>query len=140
LEGGRDLVTDEMPVLFHNDFQSQNLIVQGNPQEGLTLAGVIDFDNWRIGPEVQDFVKMYYWTIRGRDSFAKAFLEGYSEIKQIPETFEDLLQIYELLWLVLVHNFEIDKIKKVEQNAMVDARFPAVDEYLVAIQALLGKS
>jgi len=139
LREGKELVTQETPVLFHNDYQAQNLIVQGDPREGLQLVGLIDFDNWRIGPAVQDFVKMFYWTIRGRAPLVDLFLQGYSATQNLPDNFRNLLQIYQLLWFCLVFNFETDKIKKAELNAAVDSRFPAAEEYLSAIRSLLAE-
>ena len=85
---------EKNPVIFHNDFQSQNIIVketdeskQNSKQHGsdgdLTIdgkdyeiSGLIDFDNWRIGPPAQDFIKMEYWTIGERTKWKEAFYTG----------------------------------------------------------------
>ncbi len=138
LANGKLLMSKEVPVLFHNDFQAQNLIIQGFTKKDCHLAGVIDFDNWRIGPPTQDFVKMKYWTIRGRTFLEDAFLQGYSKENPLPDNFLALLDIYQLLWFILVFCFEMDKIKKSEQNLAVDSRFPAAQEYLSAIQTLVA--
>ncbi len=138
LRKGKLLIVKEVPVLFHNDFQAQNLIVQGNLKTELKLCGVIDFDNWRIGPAAQDFVKMKYWTIRDRPYLQDSFFRGYSKETALPDNYEQLIKIYQLLWFILVFCFEMDKIKKSEQNLAVDSRFPAAQEYLSAIQTLVA--
>ncbi len=138
LADGKLLMSNEVPVLFHNDFQAQNLIIQGSLKKGFLLAGIIDFDNWRIGPATQDFVKMQYWTTRDNRFLQDAFLQGYSKESSLPDNFVSLLSIYKLLWFILVFCFEMDKVKKSEQNLAVDSRFPAAQEYLGAIQSLVA--
>ncbi len=138
LADGKSLMSKEVPVLFHNDFQAQNLIIQGSSKKEFHLAGVIDFDNWRIGPATQDFVKMQYWTTRDKGFLQDAFIQGYSKESSLPNNFLSLLSVYKLLWFILVFCFEMDKIKKYEQNLAVDSRFPAAQEYLSAIQTLVA--
>ncbi len=135
---GKSLIVKEVPVLFHNDFQAQNLIIQGNSIKDFILAGIIDFDNWRIGPAAQDFVKMTYWTIRDRLYLRDSFLRGYTKETSLPDNFDQLVEIYKLLWFILVFCFEMDKKKKSELNMAVDSRFPAAQEYLDAIQTLVA--
>jgi aminoglycoside phosphotransferase (APT) family kinase protein len=138
------LVEDETEaVLFHNDYQSQNLLFLDNNEKSwndlakYTLSGVIDFDNWRIGPRAQDFVKMEYWTIKGNQLWLEAFYRGYNSIHPITKDFKLQIKIYKLLWFMLVYAFEMDKVKKQEINTTVDARFPAAEKYITEIENLL---
>ncbi|MHA1338700.1 MAG: aminoglycoside phosphotransferase family protein [Promethearchaeota archaeon] len=133
------LIEDEViPVLFHNDYQSQNIIVEESNTK-FTIKGLIDFDNWRIGPPAQDLVKMQYWTIENYDFLNDEFLKGYLSIqpKYTRENLQTRINIYKMLWFILVYNFEMDKILKNEQNADVDARFPSAMKYLDEIKKIL---
>lgn len=141
----KDLVGEETePVLFHNDYQSQNVLFEVDPDRSwdaehkLTLTGVIDFDNWRIGPRAQDFVKIEYWTIQDNSAWLDAFYRGYHAIHPITKDLKAQIQIYKLLWFMLVYAFEMDKVKKQEVNATVDARFPAAEKYLPEIQKIIA--
>lgn len=134
---------DEDPVLIHNDFQGQNLIVKEEENTGaLSLNGLIDFDNWRVGVRAQDFVKIEFWTLRplNEPQLRQAFYQGYQNEcgVLIDETFEKKIEIYSLLWFLKVYNFEIDKMKKEEQNKMVDERFPPVERYKNEIKKILN--
>jgi aminoglycoside phosphotransferase (APT) family kinase protein len=138
------LVADETEaVLFHNDYQSQNLIFINNENQPysssnkFTLSGIIDFDNWRVGPRAQDFVKMEYWTIQGNRTWEDSFYEGYARHFPIRTDFKIKIQIYKMLWFMLVYAFEMDKISKNEQNRSVDSRFPAAEKYIGEIRNLL---
>ena len=137
----KPLVADEKePVLFHNDFQSQNILVREYEQE-FELKGVIDFDNWRIGPPAQDFVKIQYWTIQGDETLNNALFDGYCSLRSTvnPKEMQQKIDIYKMLWFVLVYNFEMDKVMKNELNDDVDQRFPAADKYLAEMKKILNK-
>ena len=126
-------------VLFHNDFQAQNLIVQEYTMD-FGLQGIIDFDNWRIGPPAQDLVKIQYWTIKGNKTLNDAFFKGYMKIhKDIDKKeFQTKINIYKMLWFILVYNFEMDKVSKNELNTTVDSRFPAAEIYITEIMKVLN--
>ena len=134
---------DNNAVLFHNDYQSQNLLLQedGNKPyssaDKFNINGVIDFDNWRIGPRAQDFVKMEYWTIQGNAQWLQAFYDGYSRRYPVTQDMKDGIALYKLLWFLVVFDFEMDKIRKNEQNLNVDKRFPAAEKYLPAIRDIV---
>jgi len=53
------------------------------------------------------------------------------------ENFQKQINIYKILWFVIVYNFEMDKISKNEQKSNVDSRFPAAERYLNDIKNLL---
>lgn len=128
------------PVLFHNDFQAQNLIIGKNKNGRMKLECLIDFDNWRIGTRAQDFVKMEYWTIKGSKKLRDAFYSGYKEISGIDpsaDEFQTKIKTYKMLWFMVVFNFECDKVRKQELNSRVDMRFPAAEKYLADIESLL---
>src|SRR5271157_114315 len=126
---------DEVPVLYHNDFQPQNFIML--PEEG-HLDGFIDFDNWQISIEEDDLVKMQYWGTRGLDPrFEKSFLSGYKKIQNLPGDFQARIDLLKMCWFILVIAFEMDKILKNELNVTVDSRFPAVQEYINEIKKIL---
>ncbi|MBD3353768.1 MAG: phosphotransferase, partial [Candidatus Lokiarchaeota archaeon] len=136
------LVADEnTPVLFHNDFQSQNILVE-EKQDEFVITGLIDFDNWRIGPPAQDFVKIQYWTIQDLEHLNDAFFRGYRSIhKDVSQSdLQERINIYKMLWFILVYNFEMDKVLKNERNVEVDRRFPAADKYLAEIEKVLKKT
>ncbi len=129
---------DEMPVLFHNDYQPQNIIV--DPEAG-TVKGYIDFDNWQIGAREQDFIKIQHWgTKELNPKFFRAFERGYKMHQHVDDNFQARVDLYTMAWFVLVFNFEMDKIGKNEQNLAVDRRFPAADKYINEISELLRRS
>lgn len=132
---------EDNPVLFHNDFQAQNIIIESS-EDKFNLKGLIDFDNWRIGPPAQDLVKMQYWTIKDVSELNDAFFNGYLKIQKIysREQLQQQIDIYKMLWFILVFNFEMDKILKNEKNISVDARFPAAEKYLAEIESILNQN
>jgi Ser/Thr protein kinase RdoA (MazF antagonist) len=139
-EFGPSVEQDEEAVLFHNDFQAQNLLFRFHDNlpwsdtKKLEFTGVIDFDNWRIGPRAQDFVKMEYWTIQDHQPWLDAFYRGYHSRFPVTKELKARIVIYKILWFMLVYAFEMDKIRKAEQNITVDSRFPAADKYLQDIE------
>lgn len=132
---------EQNPVLFHNDFQAQNIIIESF-EDRFVLKGLIDFDNWRIGPPAQDLVKMQYWTIKDVSELNNAFFNGYLKIQKSysREELQQQIDIYKMLWFILVFNFEMDKILKNEKNISVDARFPAAEKYLAEIESILNQN
>ena len=131
-----DLLTDdEVPVLYHNDFQPQNFIML--PDEG-HVNGFIDFDNWQISIKEDDLVKMQYWGLRGLDArFEESFMKGYEKIQHLPADFQARVELLKMCWFLLVIDFEMDKIMKNELNETVDNRFPAVQVYIDEIKKIL---
>ena len=128
---------DEIPVLFHNDFQPQNFIIDETTGD---INGYIDFDNWQIGPREQDFIKIQYWMLESMEpSFEKAFMKGYSRYHSLEPDFQSKVDLYKMAWFVLVFNFEMDKMLKNEQNVTVDNRFPSADKYIQEIKTILEK-
>ena len=135
------LIEEEFePVLFHNDFQAQNFIVKEEPT--LQFNGLIDFDNWQIGVRPQDFVKIEYWTLKplNEPALNEAFYKGYTKQCQQPidSDFKKRIEIYSLLWFLKVYNFEIEKVKRGEQNLLVDQRFPTATTYVEEIKKILS--
>ncbi|MHA1148142.1 MAG: dihydrodipicolinate synthase family protein [Promethearchaeota archaeon] len=135
------LLEENEPVLFHNDYQGQNIIVR---EEGasIKISGLIDFDNWQIGPRAADFVKMEYWTIGplNEPSLKEAFYKGYiKEYKAvIDKEFINKIEIYKVLWLLTVFNFEKDKERKMELKNSIGIRFPLTEQYLIDLKKILG--
>ncbi|MFX0103584.1 MAG: phosphotransferase family protein [Candidatus Hodarchaeota archaeon] len=126
---------DVEPVLFHNDYQPQNIIV--DDARGY-INGFIDHDNWQIGAKEQDFVKIQYWGMKGLDPrLFNCFLEGYKSIQKIDKDFQKRVNLYKMAWFILVFNFEMDKIMKNEGNVTVDKRFPSAEKYITDIKQIL---
>jgi len=128
------------PVLFHNDFQAQNIIVREEPT--LQFRGLIDFDNWQIGVRPQDFVKIEYWTLKplNEPALNESFYNGYKNLYERPidSDFKKRIEIYSLLWFIKVYNFEIEKIKRGEKNILEDQRFPTATTYVEEIMRILN--
>jgi aminoglycoside phosphotransferase (APT) family kinase protein len=125
----------DTPVLFHNDFQPQNFIID---EQAGKVTGYIDFDNWQVGVKEQEFVKMQYWGLRELDpAFEKAFLAGYTRHHKVDKDFLARVNVYKANWLLLVTVFEMTKIAKNEQNAAVDKRFPAIETYIGEIKRII---
>ncbi len=125
----------DTPILFHNDFQPQNFII--DEQSGKVM-GYIDFDNWQVGVKEQEFVKLQYWGLRELDpAFEKAFLDVYKKHHRVDKDFLARVDIYKANWLLLVTVFEMTKIAKNEQNAAVDKRFPAIETYIGEIKRII---
>ncbi len=130
-----DLIPEQdTPVLFHNDFQPQNFII--DEQTG-KITGYIDFDNWQVGVKEQEFVKMQYWGLRELDpAFEKAFLVGYKKYHTVDKDFLARVNVYKAQWFLLVYNFEMTKVAMNEQNITVDKRFPAAEKYIEEIKKI----
>ncbi|MBD3186811.1 phosphotransferase [Candidatus Bathyarchaeota archaeon] len=129
---------EETAVLFHNDYQPQNFIM--DPSTG-SINAVIDFDNWQIGPREQDFIKIQYWGLRDLDpAFSRKFLEGYGEFHDMGGDFQKKVDLYKMQWFILVFNIEMDKILKREKNATVDSRFPSAGQYIEEITKILDQT
>ncbi|MHA1680791.1 MAG: phosphotransferase family protein [Promethearchaeota archaeon] len=126
---------DEIAVLFHNDYQPQNFIIDDTTG---SINGIIDFDNWQIGTKEQDFIKIQYWGLRELDQhFERCFMKGYRKHQKIDADFQDKVNLYKMQWFILVFNFEMDKVAKSEQNITVDSRFPGADQYLGEINKII---
>ncbi|GAB4305106.1 MAG: hypothetical protein Kow0069_00410 [Promethearchaeota archaeon] len=130
---------DEVPVVFHNDWQHQNFVVQRERWGGRwRLAAVIDYDNWRVGTRAQEFVKLFYWSLGDDEELGRAFVDGYErEGHRVDAEFWRKVDACRLLWFMVVYNFEVDKVRKSEQNPDVDERFPAAKVYLEEIAKLV---
>lgn len=127
---------DETPVLFNNDFQPQNFMI--DPEKG-HVTGYIDFDNWQVGVKEQDFIKINYWGTRELDPrFEQAFVDGYRSVHDLEEDYQKTVNFYKMQWLILVFNFEMSKVSKNELNEAVDQRFPAAEKYIDEMRAILG--
>lgn len=106
-------ISEVIPCLLHNDFSGGNILVHDNK-----IQAVIDWDNTLIESPELDFVKMKYWTTKGKDgvltqepTLFKAFLEGYGQEAQKKVT-SKVFWLYEILWLLRVYNFEKSKEEK----------------------------
>ncbi len=143
-ENNLSLISDEdEAVFFHNDFQIQNILVKEkenlpyNSPDKFKINALIDFDNWRIGPRAQDFVKMEYWSIQGDQKYLNAFYDGYSSKHPISDEMVKKIKIYKVLWFVLVFAFEMDKVSKNELKKDVDQRFPSAEKYIKEIAKIV---
>ena len=70
----------------------------------------------------------------------EAFYKGYTKQCQQPidSDFKKRIEIYSLLWFLKVYNFEIEKVKRGEQNLLVDQRFPTATTYVEEIKKILS--
>jgi 4-hydroxy-tetrahydrodipicolinate synthase len=131
---------DFEPVLNHNDFQGQNIIINEG-KASIQCKGLIDFDNWRIGIRSQDFVKFEFWTLNPlkESALTEAFYQGYTKYygKQIDKDFKKKIELFSILWFLKVYNFEVNKNRKGEQLLFIDKRFPHKDEYLNEILKII---
>ncbi|MHA1369146.1 MAG: phosphotransferase family protein [Promethearchaeota archaeon] len=129
------LTDNETPVLFHNDYQSQNFII-----DELTghINAIIDFDNWEVGTKEQDFIKIQYWGLKNLDPRLESlFMNGYKKHQKIADDFQSKVDLYKVAWFILVFNFETDKILKNERNKEVDSRFPSAEKYIQEIKQII---
>ncbi len=92
------LENETEPVLIHNDFQWNNIIIKDDPIK-FQIRGIIDFDNWRIGVRAQDFVRMENITFKviNHKDIKLKFYEGYQKYYNIDENFYKKIDIYSLL-------------------------------------------
>ena len=106
---------ENQPVLLHNDFQSQNIIVK-EESGAIRINGLIDFDNWGIGVRAQDFIQIKYWDLKqlNEPNLIKAFYEGYSKYYNIDKEFKKKIEIYYLFWLLKLTNRETTSNRKSE--------------------------
>jgi len=133
---------EDEPILFHNDFHAQNLIIK-EETGSFQINGLINFENWQIGVRAQDFVKFDFWTLGplNEPELKESFFKGYVNIykDKIDKEFLKKTEIYKVLWLLKVYNFEMDKIKKGEKFEFVDIRFPSAKTYLNEIKRIIMK-
>jgi hypothetical protein len=80
---------------------------------------------------------MEYWSIGHQTEWLKAFHEGYGRHHAVTPEFRQAIAVYKCLWFILVFNFEMDKVRKQEQRAEVDRRFPAAEIYLPEIEKIV---
>ena len=96
---------ENQPVLLHNDFQTQNIIVK-EESGAIRINGLIDFDNWGIGVRAQDFIQIKYWDLKqlNEPNLIKAFYEGYSKYYNIDKEFKKKIEIYYHFWILKLTN------------------------------------
>ena len=129
------LIEDEIePVLLHNDFQANNIIIK-DEMGAIQINGIIDFDNWRVGPRAIDFVKFNYWLNQYLNKFElhDIFKKGYSNYNnyKFNNDFNKKIEIYTLLWLIKNYNIEINKKAKTEHDKT------SADVYLYEIKKIV---
>ncbi|MHA1294000.1 MAG: dihydrodipicolinate synthase family protein [Promethearchaeota archaeon] len=135
------LIEDEFePILFHNDYHAQNIIIKEN-LSGFRMNGLVNFDNWRIGVRAQDFVKMLHLTLKPLNEpiLKKSFYQGYSKQskKNINKDFEKKIEIYSLIWFLKAFNFEKGEISKFKQKTSVDMKILSLEDYINEMKKIL---
>lgn len=91
------------PCIVHYDYRPGNILVHDG-----TISGIIDWASARSGFAQEDFCVMEHWTWSQDDSTKKLFLEGYAQIRPVPD-YKDimpLLRLYKSLAYVrfIAHN------------------------------------
>ena len=128
------------PVLLHNDFQANNIIIRDD-MGSIQINGLIDFDNWRIGPRAIDFVKFNYWLNQSlnKSELSEKFNNGYSNYSnyKFNNDFNKKLEIYTLLWLIKNYNDEINKKVKINHEIAVSTQKTSSDLYLSEIKKIV---
>ncbi len=112
------LIEEEFePVLLHNDFQCQNIIVQDDFGV-IRINGLIDFDDFCIGVRARDFVQINYLTLQplNENSLTNAFYRGYKKYHSIDKDFMKRIEIYSLFWLLKLQNLETRLKKKSDRK------------------------
>ena len=135
------LIEEEIePVLLHNDYQSQNIIVKDEAGT-IRINGLIDFDDWRIGVRALDFVKINYWILKylKNPQLNNAFKQGYVNFNnyKIDNEFKKKIEIYSLLWFLKMYNVEFEKAKKLEQKEERELDLVSAELYLNEIKKIL---
>ena len=118
---------EDQPVLLHNDFTTQNIIVHEDPS-AIHINGLINFDKWGIGVRAQDFVKFQKWDIKTpyEQNLFKAFHDGYSKHYKIDKDFEKKIEIYSFFWLLKSANYEEYIKRKSEHKRAIKSFFQKV--------------
>lgn len=133
--------TEVEPVILHNDFQANNIIIK-DEMGSIQINGLIDFDNWRVGPRAIDFVKINYWlnNFLNKSELSEALNSGYSNYNnyKINSEFKKKIEIYTLFWLIKNYNIEINKKIKMEQEKAVKTQKTSADLYLYEIKKIVN--
>jgi len=125
-------------VLLYNDFCSQNVIVK--EEQGLIhLNGLVDFDDWWVGPRAQDFIKMEYLILKPLNipSFNNAFYDAYLKHNKIDNDFKKSIELHKLLWLLTEYNFESELKRKIHRPDPTNRVSTSLENYLFEIQAII---
>ena len=116
------LIEEDEAVLIHNDFQEKNIIVKEEPAI-LHINGLINFDKWRIGVRVQDFIKLEHYTLNPlkKLEFNQAFYQGYGSFyKEInSKDFKKKIEIYKLKWLLEDFNNNPSKVNLIDEMKII---------------------
>ncbi|MFX0187479.1 MAG: dihydrodipicolinate synthase family protein [Candidatus Hodarchaeota archaeon] len=129
------------PILLHNDYQGNNVIVK-DESKTIRINGLIDFDDWRIGVRALDFVKMDYWMLNYlkkpqlNDSFKQGYM-NYNNYK-IDNEFNKKVEIYSLFWFLKMYNMKFEKIKKIEKEKESELELISAETYLNEIKKILN--
>jgi Ser/Thr protein kinase RdoA (MazF antagonist) len=91
-EDNRHLMEVLTPSLIHNDVADWNEV-----SDGQHITGVVDWDECFSGDPVMDFAAYSLFYGEPRMTW---FKEGYQEIAELPESFEEKFQLYKLRYLV----------------------------------------
>ncbi|MFX1601132.1 MAG: dihydrodipicolinate synthase family protein [Promethearchaeota archaeon] len=133
------LIDDETEfVLIHNDFKSQNIIVKEDSGI-IKINGIVDFNNWCVGSQVQDFIKIDYWILKplNNPSFYSSFYDAYSKYYKIDNDFKKKIELYKLLWLLNEYNFESELIRKSDHMDLISTPSSSLENYLFEIKAII---
>lgn len=86
------LLEFESPVIVHNDFADWNLLTDGNQ-----VTGILDWDEVVSSHPVSDIA---CWSTFFEPERMKGFLEGYWELAQRPQNFEEIFELLRLRYVL----------------------------------------
>jgi len=133
------LIEDEDEfVSLHNDFQSQNIIVKED-QGIIRVNGLVDFDEWSVGSRAQDFIKFEFIILEplANPSINTAFYNAYSKSFPINKDFRKKIEIYKLIWLLKMYNFESELARKSHQIGATEAELTSLEKYVHEIKSII---
>ncbi|MHA2048014.1 MAG: dihydrodipicolinate synthase family protein [Promethearchaeota archaeon] len=133
------LIEDEDEfVSLHNDFQGRNILVKED-QGIIRVNGLVDFDDWCVGSRAQDFIKFEFLILQplANPSVNSAFYNAYSESFPINNNFRKKIEIYKLLWLLKMYNFESDLVRKSPQVQTANGELTSLEKYLLEINEII---
>ncbi len=133
------LIEDEDEfVSLHNDFKGQNIIVKED-QGIIRVNGLVDFDEWCVGSRAQDFIKFEFIILGplANPSINTAFYNAYSKFFPINKDFRKKIEIYKLIWLLKMYNFESELARKSHQIEATEAELTSLEKYLHEIKSII---
>ena len=91
------------PCIVHRDFRPGNIIVENNQ-----LKGIIDWSSARFGFSEEDFCSAQYTEWKNFNGYKKYFMEGYSNIRRIPN-YSPLMPLLQLSRAIAIVGFTIKR-------------------------------